>query len=432
MPRNFILLSKHPTRRLKEKYVVKSENIIVIGGGIVGLAIAEKLISQGKQVTLIEKEKIAAGASFGNAAGLAFSDIMPLASPGIIKKAMKWFLDPLGPFAVVWQDLPHTLGWLLRFLKAARPAQYKRSIDVQAALMHLSKTSFAEMLERTNLSHMVRVNGALHLYESKASFQADLKNWEFRKTHNIDFESYEDNALHDFQAGLSPSFVAGIFASTWQSVSNPFDFCLALHDHIIAKGVETVYGEVSSISIEGDVQLVSGQHLKADKVVLAAGPWSSKFSKQLGDSVPLIGERGYNTTLPKTALDGLDHTLVFSDHGFVVVPLSNGIRVGGASEIAKLERVANYKRSKNMLLKAKQLIPDLKVENGIEWMGARPAIPDTLPVIGYSSRSKNIIYAFGHGHLGLTQSTATGQLVCELVDGKTPSLDLGALRPTRF
>ncbi len=409
----------------------KSQNIIVIGGGIVGLAIAEKLVSEGKDVTIIEKESIAAGASQGNAAGLAFSDIMPLASPGIIKKAIKWFLDPLGPFAVVPQDLPHTLGWLLRFLKAARPAQFKKSIDVQAALMHLGKQTFPEMLERSGLSSMVRANGALHLYQSQASYKADLEKWKFRKDHNIAFECYEGQALHQFQPGLDQSFVAGIFAPEWQSVSNPLDFCQALHQHAQETGVKTIIGEVADLS-EGKVILKDGRTLETDKIILAAGPWSSKLSEKLGDPVPLIGERGYNTTLPSTAFDGLDHTLVFSDHGFVVVPLSDGIRVGGASEIAKLDREANYQRCKAMMLKAKKLLPDLGTEDGVEWMGARPAIPDTLPVIGFSSASPNIIYAFGHGHLGLTQSTATAQLVSELVEGKETSIDISALSANRF
>ncbi|MDV7341241.1 FAD-binding oxidoreductase [Terasakiella sp. A23] len=409
----------------------KSQRIIVIGGGIVGLAIAEKLCAEGKDVTLIEKETIAAGASQGNAAGLAFSDIMPLASPGILKKAIKWFLDPLGPFAVVAQDLPHTFGWLLRFLKAARPAQFKKSIDVQAALMHLAKDTFPEMLERSNLSSMVRTNGALHLYETMASYQTDLEKWQFRKEHNIAFQTYEGDALHSFQPGLSPSFVAGIFASEWQSVSNPLDFCQALHKHLNEKGVETVYGEVSNLA-DGLVTLKNGDQLSADKIILAAGPWSSKLSSKLGDPVPLIGERGYNTTLPKTAFDGLDHTLVFSDHGFVVVPLSDGVRIGGASEIAKLDRAANYKRCKAMMTKATRLLPELKTNDGVEWMGARPAVPDTLPVISYASRSKNIIYTFGHGHLGLTQSSATAQLVCELVDNQETSIDITALRVNRF
>ncbi|NVK19468.1 MAG: FAD-binding oxidoreductase [Methylocystaceae bacterium] len=409
----------------------KSEQVIVIGGGIVGLAIAEKLIAEGHDVTLVEKDEIAAGASQGNAAGLAFSDIMPLASPGIIKKAIKWFLDPVGPFSVVVPDLPHTMGWLLRFLKAARPSQFNKSISVQATLMHLGKKTFPEMLERNGLTSMVRANGGLHLYQSEDSYKADLEKWAFRKKHNIAFECYEGQALHDFQPGLDKSFIAGIFAPEWQSVSNPLDFCKAIHKAATAKGLKTVYGEVEKIA-DTQVTLASGDVITADKIVLAAGPWSSRLSEKLGDPVPVIGERGYNTTLPKTAFEGLDHTLIFSDHAFVVVPLSDGIRVGGASEIATVDRAPNYQRSKAMMKKAEKLLPGLTNKDGVEWMGARPAIPDTLPVIGYSSKSNKIIYAFGHGHLGLTQSTATAELVSELLAGRQTSMDITALRVNRF
>jgi len=406
----------------------------VIGAGIIGLAITEKLSCEGNSVVLIERERVAAGASYGNAAGLAFSEIMPLASPRVIKKAFKWFLDPLGPFAVVVQDLPHTLPWLVHFMIAARPAQFRRSVDVLTALMHLGRSTMDEMLDRTATKSMVHKGGALYLYQDKRQFETDLANWQIRNQHGIKFKCYEDGELHAFQDGLSRCFVAGIFTPEWQSVSNPFDFCKAIHEHISRCGVTTLYESVSSISpteTGAEVRLENGEALSANKVVIAAGPWSTLLSEQLGDKIPLIGERGYNTTLPKSALK-LERTLVLSKHGFVVNPLSDGIRIGGASEIARLNRPANYRRSKALLHKAKQLIPDLNIEGGEEWMGARPAIPDTLPVIGYSAKSNNIIYAFGHGHLGLTQSSATGQLAFELIDALPPSIDLTALRPNRF
>ncbi|MEP3244884.1 MAG: FAD-binding oxidoreductase [Sneathiella sp.] len=411
----------------------KRDDIIVIGGGIVGLAIAEKLSSEGKSVLLIEKEKIAAGASAGNAAGLAFSDIMPLASPGILFKAIRWLLDPLGPFTVVPQDLPKTLPWLTRFMMATRPAKYRRSITVQASLMHLAGKAMDDMLARTGLDTLIHQGGALHLYESERDYQKDLKNWDYRRRHSIDFECYEKDDLHQFQPGLAKNFVAGIFVPHWKSVSNPLTFCKALHDILSQRPFRTVYSAVRSVEASESgvtVQTENGPY-DGQKVIIAAGPWSSSLARQLGDMIPLIGERGYNTTFPKSALT-LTRTLVFPGHGFVISPLADGIRVGGASEIARLGRKENFNRSKAMVSKAQKFVPALRTQDAAEWMGARPSIPDSLPVIGFSSRSKNILYAFGHGHLGLTQSAATGQLVSDLINKTPPSIDLAALSPHRF
>ncbi|MGI9305485.1 MAG: NAD(P)/FAD-dependent oxidoreductase [Gammaproteobacteria bacterium] len=410
-------------------------NVVVIGGGVIGLSVAEQLSHEGLAVTLLEKDRIAAGASYGNAAGFAFSEIMPMASPETIRKSIKWFLDPLGPFAVVPRDLPLTLGWLLRFCFAARNAQFDRSIEVQAALMRLGESTLAQTLSRTGLGSMVRSNGALYLYESEAQYRADLKNWHSRERHGIQFECYEGGTLHEFQPGLSRSIAAGIFTPAFQSVSNPYDYCRALHNHVESNGVITRYDQAISVLPNGNgcvVTLENDESIHADKVVVAAGPWSAELSSKLGDTVPVVGERGYNTTLPKTSLRNLDRTLFFTAHGFVLTPLADGIRVGGASEIAKLDRAPNFKRSKAMLAKAKSLIPDLQTEGGEEWMGIRPTIPDTLPVISRATKSSNVIYAFGHGHLGLTQSTATAQLVSDLCSGRKPSVDLTALRVNRF
>ena len=180
------------------------------------------------------------------------------------------------------------------------------------------------------------------------------------------------------------------------------------------------------------VILNNGQEITADKVIVASGPWSAALSKQLGDKVSMVGERGYNTTFPKSALPHLERTLFFPAHGFVMTPMANGIRVGGASEIASLTRESNFKRSKNMLKKALKFVPHLQTDNGKEWMGMRPTMPDTLPVISKSTKSNDIIYAFGHGHLGLTLASSTAQLVSNLVHDKQPEIDISALRVNRF
>ena len=165
--------------------------------------------------------------------------------------------------------------------------------------------------------------------------------------------------------------------------------------------------------------------------MIAAGAWSHRLTRQLGDAVPLETERGYNTTLAPDALD-LRRQITFADHGFVVSPLSCGIRVGGAVELAGLRRAPDYRRSQTMLDKAKAFLPALRTEGGQPWMGFRPSLPDSLPVIGAARRHPAFIYAFGHGHLGLTQSAATARLVLDLVTGRIPAIDLQPYRPGRF
>lgn len=410
-------------------------DIAVIGGGIIGLCIAERLIHEGFSVTVIERERIAAGASAGNAAGFAFSEIMPMASSATIRKAIKWLFDPTGPFSVAPQDLPKTMGWLIRFAAASRKSVFDQSLRTLAAMMQLERKTLPEMLSRTGLESMVRESGALYLYETKAKLSQELGNWRLRDQNGVSFECYEGAALHQFQEGLSKRIEAGVHVPYYKSVSDPKNYCVALHEFIGSKGVETRYETVENLVLEQDGAVMhtkEGAVIKAAKVVVAAGPWSSDMVAPLGDKVPLIGERGYNTTFPKSAFPALERPLFFTSHGFVMSPLINGVRVGGASEISRLGREPNYERSRAMLRVAKTFVPGLHAAEGVEWMGTRPTTPDTLPVIGRATNSPNVFYAFGHGHLGLSLATSTAKLIADLICNRQVAMDMHALRPQRF
>ena len=179
------------------------------------------------------------------------------------------------------------------------------------------------------------------------------------------------------------------------------------------------------------MELSDGRVLRARNVVICAGAWSHLLARQTGDAVPLETERGYNTTLPKAAFD-VKRQLIFSRHGFVITPLATGLRVGGAVELGGLKLPPNFARAKAMLEKARQFLPGLDPSGGREWMGYRPSLPDSLPVIGKATRAPGVLYAFGHGHLGLTQAAATGRIVRDLVLGQTPAIDLTPFSPQRF
>jgi len=412
----------------------EAPDVVIIGGGIIGLATAEKLLAAGRRVTLIERKGIAQGASFGNAAALAFSDILPLAVSGKVRQVPKWLMDPLGPLTIRPAYALKIAPWLLRFWRAGWPDRIQQSIAAQASLMRVAEPEMTAMVAESGLGDMVRRDGSLELYESEAEFAASMPGWRARTEHGISFEHVRGDRLAELQPGLSPAFVAGTFVPEWQTVSNPYDFALALARAVQARGVVFLRGDVASVAPEGGgvtIRLADGRSLTGAAAVIATGAWSRRLTDPLGDRIPLETERGYNTTLPPGAF-ALRRQIIFGGHGFVVTPLADGLRVGGAVELGGLDLPPNFKRSEAMLSKAMRFLPGLSPEGGRQWMGFRPSLPDSLPVIGPSKASPRIVYAFGNGHLGLTQSAGTGRLVRDLVCGQTPPIDLSPFRPNRF
>ena len=411
-----------------------SADVAVVGAGIIGLSVAMHLVAQGRSVLLIDRKGIALETSAQNAGALAFSDILPLASPRILRQAPRWLLDPLGPLAIRPGYALQMLPWLMRFGMASRPSAYRVSLQAQTQLMRLAAPAFHAMLARAKASHMIRQDGSLQVYESDAEFRSSLAGWQLRAEAGIAFEHVKGEGLRALQPGLASSIIAGTFVPHWETVSDPFEVASALGRHVMQAGTAWRQAEVRSINVreEGvELQLSQGSAVRAKQAVIATGAWSRHLAVQLGDAIPLETERGYNTTLPPGAFD-LQRQIIFGAHGFVVTPLSTGIRVGGAVELGGLKLPPNFKRSAHMLEKASRLLPGLQTEGGTQWMGYRPSLPDSLPVIGHARASRQVVYAFGHGHLGLTQSGATGQLVAELLAGQTPSIPLDPFRPNRF
>lgn len=166
-------------------------------------------------------------------------------------------------------------------------------------------------------------------------------------------------------------------------------------------------------------------------MVIAAGVWSAQLARQLGDRILLESERGYNTTIPVPGIT-LEREVIFADRNFVATPLSIGLRIGGAAEFGGLKSEPNYLRAKALVTLARLYFPGLKDEGGVEWCGHRPATPDSLPIIGHSFVSKDIVYAFGHGHLGLTQGPTTGKIVGDLLFQRKSPIDITPFSAARF
>lgn len=408
-------------------------DVVVIGAGVVGVSAAIAAQARGLSVLLVDRDGPAAGASAGNAGAFAFSDILPLASPRILREAPGWMLDPLGPLAIPPAYALRVAPWMFHFWRACSPARVRRSTAAQAALMDLSKAELEAFLARTGTLPMLRKEGNLEVYEGRARFEASLPGWRAREEHGIAFEHLDAAGMAAIQPGLAPRFTHGTFTPGWYSVADPKLYTLALADHFRSAGGGVERAEVAALRpVEGGVEVAApGRTIRAARVVVAAGAFSHRIAKTIGEAVPLETERGYNTTLPADAFD-LRTQITFGGHGFVVTRLSTGIRVGGAVELGGLDLPPNFRRSAAMLEKARAFLPGLKPDGGVPWMGFRPSLPDSLPAIGRARATPRVVYAFGHGHLGLTQSAGTARLVADLLVGAPPAIALGAFSAQRF
>lgn len=410
-------------------------DVLVIGGGIIGLTAALAVQRRGLSVAVIERDPDAQGASIGNAGAFAFTDVEPLAAPGILRKAPKWLLDPLGPLSIRPRYALRLLPWLLRFWRASWRDRHAASLRAQAAMMALSRDALERLVAECDAGHLLRREGQLQLYDSAASFEASLPGWCQRAAHGIRFDLIEDNParLAELQPGLAPSLRHGVFTPDWINASDPGAWHRHLREVFLGRGGRLQKAQARSLAAgPGQARVETDEgNFEAGHVVVAAGAWSHHLARTLGEVLPLETERGYNTTLPDPRFDQRLH-LSFADHGFVVSRVGEAIRVGGAVELGGLDLPPNYRRAEVLLEKAQRFMPGLNATGGRQWMGFRPSMPDSLPVIGPSSASARIIHAFGHGHLGLTQSAGTAELVADLVCGRSPAIDMTPFRADRF
>ena len=424
-------------RRRSDMTDAPKSHIAVVGAGIVGICTAAHLAEAGYDVTVYDRTGICEETSSGNAAALAFPDPLPLAHKGMLKKLPRWLMDPLGPLTIPPAYLPKLAPWLIRFMRAGDPRKFDAGLAAQAALMRLAEEEWAGLAARAGAEGMISHEGAIDLYEGEAEFKASLPGWAARDRFSIPYEHVSGARLTELQPGLSPRFTHGTFMPTWKTVADPKLFGKAIWAYAESRGARFEKRTVTSASTAPaagagvEIAFAGGGTAHADRLVICAGAWSHHHAAGFGDRIPLETERGYNTTLPVGAFD-LKRQLTFVGHGFVVSPLVTGLRVGGAVELAGLKRPPNYARARAMLEKARQFLPGLKTEGGREWMGYRPSLPDSLPVIGAARHAPNVFYAFGHGHLGLTQSAATGRLVRDMISGKRPAIDLAPFSPQRF
>ena len=411
-----------------------SRHFAVVGAGVIGVSTALYLQRDGHRVSLIDYRGPGEGTSFGNAAVIAGASCEPIAMPGILGRVPGMLMDPLGPLAIRWRYLPKLAPWLLAFVAASRPDRVER---ISMALRELSLRcvdAFKPLTEAAGISDMIRHTGWLSVYKTEASFGHARGEMALQRRRGVKFEVLGGEEIRQIEPSLAPVFAKAVFFPENSMTVNNFRLVQSLAEDFTARGGQLLRETVTDIELgsSGPKAVVTDKSRhEVDAVVLAAGAWSRRLAQRLGHRVLLETERGYHVMLPDPGVN-LRLPIHVGDHGFVMTPLENGLRFAGTVELGGLEAAPNWARARVLLEHGRKLLPGLGETGKTEWMGFRPSVPDSVPVISASPRLANAYFAFGHGHLGLSFGAITGRLIADLAAKRDPGMDMRPYRVDRW
>ncbi|MHB1218782.1 MAG: NAD(P)/FAD-dependent oxidoreductase [Alphaproteobacteria bacterium] len=407
--------------------------VIVIGSGVIGLGCASYLTRFGHEVTLIDRVEPGRSTSYGNAGGIAGTFVAPLAMPGLMKKYIKYYLDPEGPVSFRWSHMPALLPFLYQFFRNCRPERVKECTAALAAFMPPAYEAWEPLFKDAGLMPLVRHNGGLWVYKDDATLDRDMPFWQSRRDAGLEFHRLSDDELRQSEPAVSRDWKAAVLEPDWHSVANPYDISAGLAQHLRARGATFVQAEVRGFekSADGVSAVVTDRgNYAGDMILVAAGAWSHKLAAQLGSKVPLESQRGYHVTLPNAGLE-TRHLIVVGSAKIAISTLNIGVRIVGASAFPGVDAPADWSQAKMVLAWGKRVLPALNTEGMTEWFGERPLTPDSIPVMGRSPHHKNVFYAFGHSHMGLTTGGVTGRLMAQMMSGQQMPIDMNPYRIDR-
>jgi D-amino-acid dehydrogenase len=410
-------------------------HIAVIGTGIVGVCSAAWLQRDGHRISFIDPLPPGEACSFGNAGSLSPSACLPVGMPGMWKRVPRWLLDPLGPLTVRWGYAPQVLPWLARMLRHSTRAEVARIAGALRGLLAPIFECYEPLLARAQAASLVRRSGCLYVYSSREVAAQWQWGMDLRRSLGVTLIDVERDELESLEPDLRGRFRFGILAPENGSTSDPSALVKALHAQCLADGAREHRRRATGFERQGGrvtgVRFDAGEPLAVDGVVVAAGAWSAPLARQLGERVPLETQRGYHVTVGSSNL-GLRHTVMAVEHNLMVNPMAMGLRLAGTVEFAGLEAPPNLARADALLRQGRTLFPHLDTSSVTRWMGHRPCLPDSLPVIGRARGADNAWLAFGHGHMGMCMAASTGREVAHLVAGRPAQVDLAPFRPDRF
>lgn len=410
------------------------ERVAVIGAGVVGLACASALRMQGHAVTLVDPQPPGEGCSLGNAGCLSRASCVPLGLPGAWRKAPGWLLDPSGPLSIRLRYAHRIAPWLWRLHLSTSLARVNQIADALHPLLDRTIEKWRALAEWAGVPELIRQEGYAFAYESEAGFLGDALGRELRRARGVKIDVLRGGEVREFDPGLSPAITHLVVMPEQGHVPNPLRLSRALAGRLRALGVTFVTQAAKDFEFrDGRVArvLTDGAPVEADAVVIAAGAHSKPLAAKLGSDVPLETERGYHVMLEAPSL--VPRIPVCSGEGkYFITPMEDGLRVAGTVELAGLEAPPDYARADALLPGARRLFPELRHGEVERWMGHRPSLPDSLPVLGRSPRFPNAYFAFGHGHVGLTAAAPSAEIIASLVSARRPYMDIAPFRAERF
>ncbi len=412
-------------------------SVAVIGAGIVGAATALALTEKGYKVTVFDRDEVGAGTSSGNAGGIVVGAVTPTATPGVIRDLPRYLLDRNGAAvlkpAYVFQIIP----WMIRFLAASRPEQVQRISAALQPLVSNAMLAHKSLANASNAQQMIQPVGWLKVYQSETGFNKSSFDRDLMTQHGVNFSVLSAKEVGDLEPQLDKTaYTRGVFQPDSGFVNFPRGLAQAYFSAALARGANFMQTEVLELKTlsSKDIGVRTAQGMQSfDSVVVAAGAWSKKFVDQIGDRVSLDTERGYHISLAAQGGPVLNRPVGFPEKDCVLSPMHDGITLVSGDELAGLTAPPDYRRIRTLLPFVRDVLPATKnwrVQR--EWMGFRPSTPDSLPVIDRSPKNHRVFYAFGHGHLGLTLSAITAQVVAALVSGEPTPFDTQPYRISRF
>ncbi|WP_321791793.1 FAD-binding oxidoreductase [Caballeronia sp. J97] len=406
---------------------------ILVGAGVAGLSAGVNLARKGVQVAVIDELPPASGASYGNSGFLVADTAMPIALPGMYKKVPSWLLDPDGPLRVRPSYAAKAFPFLARWLWASRMQQVHKSNEAMRRIQNPVFQDWKALVAPQVYSSLIRETGQIYLWDGVGPFETRIEDL-LRSKFDVKARELSQQEIKDTFPGITPTIGRAMLVPGNGHTINPGRLVQAVKDELIEAGGAILHERVQRLWPAADggwSVMTTGSLRKCRRVVVAAGAWSARLLAPLGIHVPLESERGYHVILPNPSIK-LAVPILHKTGYFGANSMEMGLRLAGTVEIAGLEAEPSPSRCEVLVKQAHKLFPGIKHDEPIFWMGHRPSLPDSVPVIGAVPGFKGLFTCFGHGHCGLTAGPTSARLLTEVMVGASDGADLQAYSISRF